>query len=111
MTRPDPAWRIETDAAGIVWASFDKPGASTNVLSRDALVELDGYLREYAQNPPRGLVLRSAKSNGFIAGADVKEFVALESESQAVEMVRAAHEILARLESLACPTVAILHGF
>jgi 3-hydroxyacyl-CoA dehydrogenase/enoyl-CoA hydratase/3-hydroxybutyryl-CoA epimerase len=104
-------WQRETDADGIAWLTLDKPGGSTNVLSRDVLVELGGHLEALAAGPPRGVVIRSGKSSGFIAGADVKEFVQLESAAQAFEMVRAAHAILARLESLPCPTVCIINGF
>jgi 3-hydroxyacyl-CoA dehydrogenase/enoyl-CoA hydratase/3-hydroxybutyryl-CoA epimerase len=110
-TTASPAWALTTDSDGIAWLSFDKPGTSTNVLSRDTLVELDAHLQALRQNPPRGLVVRSAKSSGFIAGADVKEFVQLSSAEQAFELVRAAQKILDNLEALPCPTVAIIHGF
>ena len=105
------SWTLETDAGGIAWLAFDKPGTSTNVLSRDTLLDLDTHLAALERSPPRGLVIRSAKSNGFIAGADVKEFVQLKSVEQGVEMVRSAQAVLARLESLPCPSVAIVHGF
>ena len=112
MSTPAPAsWAVETDAGGIVWLSFDKPGTSTNVLSGDTLLELDTHVARLAQSPPRGLVIRSAKAGGFIAGADVREFAALENEQRAVEMVRSAQHILDRIESLPCPTVAIINGF
>ena len=105
------AWRFETDAYGIVWLTFDKPGTSTNVLSHNSLVEFDRHLKSIEAKPPRGVVLRSGKASGFIAGADVKEFTRIEDEAAAVETVRAAHRIFARLETLPCPTVAIIHGF
>jgi 3-hydroxyacyl-CoA dehydrogenase / enoyl-CoA hydratase / 3-hydroxybutyryl-CoA epimerase len=108
---PANAWSSENDADGIVWLTFDKPGSSTNVLSRDVLVELDGHVQALAKSPPRGVVIRSGKASGFIAGADVKEFTQLTSAAQALEMVSAAHAILARLEALPCPTVAIINGF
>jgi 3-hydroxyacyl-CoA dehydrogenase/enoyl-CoA hydratase/3-hydroxybutyryl-CoA epimerase len=112
MTSPSgSAWARETDADGICWLTFDKPGGSTNVLSRDTLLELDRHLGELTAAVPRGLVLRSGKSSGFIAGADVKEFVALESAAQAEEMVRSAQAIFDRLEALPCPTVAVIQGF
>ena len=57
------------------------------------------------------MVIRSAKSSGFIAGADVREFTQLTSAEQAFELVRAAQRILDHLEALPCPTVAIIHGF
>ncbi|HKU90370.1 MAG TPA: 3-hydroxyacyl-CoA dehydrogenase NAD-binding domain-containing protein [Steroidobacteraceae bacterium] len=105
------AWTLETDASGIAWLVFDKPGTSTNVLSRDTLLELDQHLSTLGRSPPRGLVIRSAKSGGFIAGADVKEFIELKNVEQGVEMVRSAQGVLARIESLPCPSVAIIHGF
>jgi 3-hydroxyacyl-CoA dehydrogenase/enoyl-CoA hydratase/3-hydroxybutyryl-CoA epimerase len=111
MNASTPAWRSETDSTGIVWLSFDKPGTSTNVLSRDTIIELDGLLKPLAAAPPRGLVIRSAKKSGFVAGADVREFSELKDEAQAVEMVRAAHRVFASLEELPCPTVAIIDGF
>src|SRR6187397_736093 len=105
------AWNLETDAGGIAWLAFDKPGTSTNVLSRDTLLELDQHLAALQRAPPRGLVIRSAKPSGFVAGADVKEFVALESVEQGVELVRSAQAVLARIEALPCPSVAIINGF
>ena len=69
------SWTLETDPGGIAWLAFDKPGTSTNVLSRDTLLDLDKHLDALQRSPPRGLVIRSAKTSGFIAGADVKEFV------------------------------------
>ena len=105
------AWAREVDADGIAWLTFDKPGSSTNVLSRDALLELDSHLKSLASTTLRGLVIRSAKTSGFIAGADVKEFVALNDAAQAEEMVRSAQAVLDGLEALPCPTVAIINGF
>lgn len=105
------AWQRETDAGGIVWLTLDKPGGSTNVLSRDILVELDGHIGTLRTAPPRGVVIRSGKSSGFVAGADVKEFVQLQSADQAFELVRAAQTILDHLEALPCPTVCIINGF
>ena len=110
-TSPTPAWALTTDADGIAWLSFDKPDTSTNVLSRDTLVQLDQHVSALAAKPPRGLVIRSAKASGFIAGADVKEFVQLSSAEQAFELVRAAQKVLDRIEALPFPTVAIIHGF
>jgi 3-hydroxyacyl-CoA dehydrogenase/enoyl-CoA hydratase/3-hydroxybutyryl-CoA epimerase len=110
-TPASAAWQRETDADGIAWLTLDKPGGSTNVLSRDVLVELAQHLGAFKSSMPRGVVILSGKSSGFIAGADVKEFEQLESEAQAVEMVRSAHRILDQLETLPCPTVCIINGF
>src|SRR6187399_602005 len=105
------AWVTETDASGIVWLSFDKPGTSTNVLSRETVLELGAQVDRLAAAPPRGVVIRSAKNAGFIAGADIREFTQLASTEQAFELVRAAQKIFDRIEALPCPTVAIINGF
>ena len=97
------AWAREVDADGIGWLTFDKPGSSTNVLSRDALLELDSHLKALAASPPRGLVIRSAKTSGFIAGADIKEFVALTSAAQAEAWCAAAQAIFDRHRGTALP--------
>jgi 3-hydroxyacyl-CoA dehydrogenase/enoyl-CoA hydratase/3-hydroxybutyryl-CoA epimerase len=110
-TAETSCWSLITDADGIAWLSFDKPGTSTNVLSHAALIELDSCLQTLSKQPPRGLVVRSAKPSGFIAGADVREFVQLASADQAFETVRGAQRIFGVLEALPCPTVAIIHGF
>ena len=111
MNTQASAWQREDAADGIAWLTLDKPGGSTNVLSRDILVELDGHLAALRANPPTGVVIRSGKTSGFIAGADVKEFVQLENAEQAYELVRAAHRILDHLQTLPCPTVCIINGF
>jgi 3-hydroxyacyl-CoA dehydrogenase/enoyl-CoA hydratase/3-hydroxybutyryl-CoA epimerase len=105
------SWALHRDADGLAWLTLDKPGTSTNVLSKDVLLELDGRLAELEASPPRGLVLRSGKPNGFIAGADIKEFRALDSVATAFALVSGGQRVLDRLEALPCPSVAALHGF
>ena len=105
------SWTLTRDADDIAWLSFDKPDSSTNTLGRAVMAELDGVLQTLHSQPPRGLVVRSAKRSGFIAGADIHEFESLTSTAVAVEMVRAGQAVLDRLESLPCPTVAAIAGF
>ena len=112
MNGPAPsAWTLVTDADGIAWLTFDKPGTSTNVLSRDTLVELDAQVQALRQQRLRGLVIRSGKASGFIAGADVREFVQLTSAEQGFELVRSAQRTFDAIEGLPCPSVAVIHGF
>jgi len=104
-------WRLETDDQGSTWLHFDHAGTSTNVLSSEALAEFGAIIEQLQSNPPNGLVIASAKSNGFIAGADVREFTTLENRDQALQLIRTAHRHFHRLEQLPCPTVARIHGF
>ncbi len=104
-------WTRTEDTDGVVWLLLDRPGSSTNALSKRVLEELDGILRELALAAPRGLVIGSAKASGFIAGADIKEFTTLSSVDEARRLVRAGQSVFDRLEALPCPTVAMIEGF
>ena len=83
-------WTLERDAGDIAWLTLDRRESSANVLSRDVLLDLDGLLSGLAAAPPRGLVLRSGKTSGFVAGADIREFTALDRTEQAFDLVRSA---------------------
>src|SRR5271165_6342041 len=105
------AWRLDVDADRIAWLSCDVPGTSTNVLSAAVLTDLAVALHEIRAQRPAGLVVLSAKPNGFIAGADIKEFIGMRTPEEAYALVRAGQSVLDDLESLPCPSVAALHGF
>lgn len=108
---PAPSWLEHTDAEGVLWLTLDRPGASVNTLGSSVLEELGAILQRIAPQPPRGLVLRSGKPSGFVLGADVKEFTALRSVEEARALVLRGHRVLAALEALPCPTVAVISGF
>ena len=105
------SWKTERDADDIVWFTLDKPGSSTNVLGRDVLAELGTLLEPLEAEAPRAVIVRSAKANGFVAGADIKEFTGLRNATEAYALIRAGQQVLDRLEALKCPTVAAIHGF
>ena len=67
-------WQTESRADGIVVLSLDRQGAPVNALSQDVLIELGDLIERLAIDPPEGVVIRSSKPAGFIAGADLKEF-------------------------------------
>ncbi len=108
---PTSSWLLTTDADGIAWLTCDTPGASTNVLSAPVLKDLAAALGVIAGKPPAGVVVRSAKPNGFIAGADIKEFLQIRTAQDGYALVRAGQAVLDQLENLPCPTVAAVHGF
>ncbi|MCP5299546.1 MAG: enoyl-CoA hydratase/isomerase family protein [Chromatiaceae bacterium] len=102
---------IEKDAEGVAWLTFDNADGGTNVLTDEVLEAFDQALVQTAQLHPKGLVIRSAKTSGFIAGADVKAFARIPGVASAEQHIRRVHEIFHRLESMAFPTVAAIHGF
>ena len=104
-------WRIETDDDGIVWLGIDNADETANVLSAAVIEELVTVIAPYEVNPPRGLVIYSGKSNGFIMGADIKEFTRIENAEQAFDLIRLGQQVLDRVEALQCPTVAAINGY
>jgi 3-hydroxyacyl-CoA dehydrogenase / enoyl-CoA hydratase / 3-hydroxybutyryl-CoA epimerase len=103
-------WRGEIDTDGVAWLALDKAGASTNSLSRDVMEELDAMLTELAQRRPKAMIVTSAK-RGFIAGADIKEFVGIRTPDQAYDLIRQGQQVLDKLAALPCPTIAAINGF
>jgi 3-hydroxyacyl-CoA dehydrogenase/enoyl-CoA hydratase/3-hydroxybutyryl-CoA epimerase len=107
----DGSWSLQIDAERIGWLTCDLKSASTNVLSGTVVRELAAKLGDIAALRPAGVVVQSAKTNGFIAGADIKEFLNVHTPQAGYELVRAGQAVLQQLEDLPCPTVAALHGF
>jgi 3-hydroxyacyl-CoA dehydrogenase / enoyl-CoA hydratase / 3-hydroxybutyryl-CoA epimerase len=104
-------WTLTRDADGLAWLTFDKAGASVNTLSADVFVELNGALDLLDRDPPPGLVIRSGKANGFIAGADVEEFSDVHDDAGALAIVKRGWDTFERLALLRYPTLALVRGF
>ncbi len=104
-------WRMRTDEDGIAWLLFDKKDASANTLSADVLAELDAVLEKLERDRPRGLVIRSAKPGGFIAGADIAQFRGITETAPVEALLTRGHAILDRLDRLPLPTIAVIHGY
>ena len=104
-------WRIEQDQANLVWICLDKAESNANVLSEGILREFETILNALEQLPPRGVVIYSGKPSGFVMGADINEFTAIETADQGFALIRLGQQMLDRLEALRCPTVAVFNGF
>ncbi|MFN0304119.1 MAG: 3-hydroxyacyl-CoA dehydrogenase NAD-binding domain-containing protein [Burkholderiales bacterium] len=104
-------FRIEHDSDDLVWVTFDKADDSTNTLAAEVMDELSELLDELRNQSLRGLIIRSGKTNGFIAGADVAEFTAITTPDDAMTLVRRGWKTFEKLASLPFPTVALIKGF
>ncbi len=104
-------WQLTRDEKGIAWLGLDQAEASTNTLGSEVMQELGRVLDEIEQDRPQALIVFSRKEKGFVAGADIKEFTALETPEQAYDLIRGGQRVLERLAALPCPTVAMIHGF
>jgi 3-hydroxyacyl-CoA dehydrogenase/enoyl-CoA hydratase/3-hydroxybutyryl-CoA epimerase len=99
------------DADGVAWLLVDKQGGSANTLSAEVLNELDTVLARIEQDRPKGLVIRSAKRSGFVAGADIREFREFTDAAKVEGLLTRGHGILDRLDHLPLPTIAVVHGY
>jgi 3-hydroxyacyl-CoA dehydrogenase/enoyl-CoA hydratase/3-hydroxybutyryl-CoA epimerase len=104
-------WQSQRRADGVHELAIDVKDASVNVLSAPVLLELDAILAELERDPPKGLIIGSAKTSGFIAGADIKEFTRLTDGAEARAAIARGQGVLARLARLEVPSVARIHGF
>ena len=107
-------WRFSIDGEGIAWAIFDREGESANSLGRRPILELAAIVErveaEARAKNVKGLVLLSGKEKGFIVGADIREFENFETEAQVIESLGPVNAMLDRIERLAVPVVAAVHG-
>ena len=106
-----PDWHHQLDDDGILWLILDQQNTSTNVLSVTVLEQLDNLLDEVTQNLPKALVFRSGKAKGFIAGADINEFLQVTTTQEALVMIKRGQTLFSRIAALPCPTVAMIEGF
>src|SRR6185312_11437344 len=82
-------WHLRTDEDRIAWLLLAK-------------IETD---------KPRGLVIRSGKQNGFVAGADIGQFRGVTDTATIEALLTRGHAVFDRLDRLPLPTVAVVHGF
>ena len=106
-----PHWSFEVDSHQLAWLAIDHPESGTNTLTQAVVTELGERIREIASKSPKGLVIYSKKKNGFIAGADIKEFTTLKNSGEALQLIRGGQRVFSEIENLPFPTLVVLHGF
>ncbi|MDH5301784.1 MAG: 3-hydroxyacyl-CoA dehydrogenase NAD-binding domain-containing protein [Gammaproteobacteria bacterium] len=104
-------WKRKVDEHGVWWLHLDQQDAAANVLCVPVIEELDALLDDAIKQKPKGIIFLSDKANGFIAGADIKEFTKIENFEHAVNHIRRGQNVLNKIESMPCTTVALIHGF
>ena len=105
-------WRLELDKEQILWLYFDKANESVNSISREVLEEFNQILDQVkSRDEIIGLVIRSGKSKGFVAGADLKQLSAFTNLDDVIAFIRYGQTLFDDLEKLKIPTVALIEGF
>ena len=104
-------WQKRVDEDGLTWLVLDRHDSDTNTLTVSVLEQLDALLDEVEKESPRALIFRSGKPRGFIAGADINEFLQVNSTQEALIMIKRGQKLFSRIAALSCPTIAMIEGF
>lgn len=101
-------YKVENDTATIL---FDHPQSKVNVLTGEVMRQFDGFLTQVENDPHvKVLLVRSAKKDIFIAGADIKEIEGITNSEEGERKAFAGQQIFNHLEDLKIPTVAVITG-
>ena len=109
----DSILSLDFPSDDIAVLSINDPNKGANVLSRSVLDELEQHLDTLdARKGLAGMVIRSTKPGNFIAGADLREFVA-DIDQPAAEVIKVAQrgqKLFGRLSKASYVTVAAIDG-
>ena len=103
-------WKFDRRSDGFLILTLNRADENVNALSRAVIDELDAMVERIALDPPKGIVIRSGKTAGFIPGADIKGFEQIEAKGLVEDWIRRGQLVYQRLAELRCPTVAAIHG-
>ena len=84
---------------GIAVLTLDVPNAPVNTFARSVREQFAAAIDRLEQDETiRAAVVRSGKPDVWVAGADIEEFLGIETSSQAVALSRDGHALVERLE-------------
>jgi 3-hydroxyacyl-CoA dehydrogenase/enoyl-CoA hydratase/3-hydroxybutyryl-CoA epimerase/3-hydroxyacyl-CoA dehydrogenase/enoyl-CoA hydratase/3-hydroxybutyryl-CoA epimerase/enoyl-CoA isomerase len=104
---------LELPADDIAVLTLNDPRKGANILSRSVLDDLAAHLTDLEQRPNlAGLIIRSTKPGIFIAGADLREFVAdIDAPAEHIAAIAArGRDLFRRLSRTPFVTVAAIEG-
>ncbi len=103
--------KLEKRADGAAIVYFDTPDSPVNVLSRELFDEFTPIIEQIeGDDSIRAVVLASAKPGTFIAGANLKQLVRIETPEEGEQLLAAAQKLLTRVYDSKKPFVAAIHG-
>ena len=90
---------------------FDQPDSKANVFTEEALKELDLVIHDLANRRDlKGVLVTSAKSDIFVAGADINLIKSLDTLDKALQGCTAGQQTIHRFSKLPFETVAAING-
>jgi 3-hydroxyacyl-CoA dehydrogenase/enoyl-CoA hydratase/3-hydroxybutyryl-CoA epimerase len=101
----------EISDAAIAIMTFDRPDSTANIFDQRTLDELNEQLDFLeSEKSLKGLIIRTAKSKIFIAGADLNTFTQEISAERIAMIIERGQKTFDRIARLPYPTVAAIHG-
>src|SRR5580704_1680436 len=101
----------EVSDSRIAILTFDRPDSTANIFDELTLHELSECLNILeSEKGLKGLIIRSAKSKIFIAGADLNTFTQNLSAERIAVAIERGQKAFDRIARLPYPTVATIHG-
>lgn len=107
-------FNLRTDEHGITWVGINVAGENVNTMGTPVLNELNALLDQFEKEPPKAVAFVSEKQSGFIAGANVNEFVEIGKTNDlaaAEALVKRGYDVYERLANVKYPTLALINGF
>ena len=96
---------------GVAIVYLDQPNSPVNVLSADMLDSFKSLLDNIEGDKEiKSAILYSKKKDCWVAGADIKAFMAMKSSEEAEELSREGNKLLSRLANLSKPVIAAING-
>ncbi len=95
------------DSVGVLW--MDLPGEEWNKITIDMVGLFDEQMQQIEADPDIEAVVLISGKKGFMAGADIEEFLKL-GPGEAKEVSVEGHKMFARIEDSSKPYVAAIHG-
>ena len=105
--------RCEIGPDAVARLTLDQPNSRANTLHRAVWEQLAAACATLiGRRDLRGLIVQSAKPGIFIAGADLREIALLpQNDPEPTRaLVRRGRDLLAALESMPFPTIALIDG-
>ena len=96
---------------GMLILTLNRPKAM-NALNTKTMMELQHFFKEDAPNREglKGIILTGAGEKAFVAGADIKEFLALDTQ-KGQDMAQRGQDVFFLIERFSKPVIALVNGF
>src|SRR5947207_12181842 len=88
-------WQLEKDRQNIIWLTLNAQKTTVNILDTHLLNELQAVLEYISTLNPKGLIIQSGKSSGFIAGADIQQIKNIEDTEDALQLILQGQRVFA----------------